>query len=96
LSRHNEHSIKDAIASLLKTYKLDDKLAERKLISSWEEVMGKMIANHTKDLYIQHKQLFVTLDSAALRNELSMARTKIVEMMNKAAGMEVINDVILK
>lgn len=96
MSRHNEHSIKDAIESLLKTYKLDDRLAERRLINAWEEVMGKMIANHTKDLYIKHKQLFVILDSAALRNELSMARTKIVKMMNDAAGMEVINDVILK
>jgi predicted nucleic acid-binding Zn ribbon protein len=96
LSRHNEHSIKDAIESLLKTYKLDDRLAERRLIASWEDVMGKMIANHTKDLYIKHKQLFVTLDSSALRNELSMARTKIVKMMNEAAGVEVINDVILK
>jgi predicted nucleic acid-binding Zn ribbon protein len=96
LSRHNEHSIKDAIQSLLKTYKLDDKLAERKLISSWEAVMGKMIANHTKDLYIKNKQLFVTLDSSALRNELSMARTKIIKMMNEAAGMEVINDIILR
>jgi predicted nucleic acid-binding Zn ribbon protein len=96
VSRHNEHSIKDAIESLLKVYKLDDRLAERRLLSSWEEVMGKMIANHTKDLFIKHKQLFVTLDSAALRNELSMAKTKIVKMMNDAAGMEVINDVILK
>jgi predicted nucleic acid-binding Zn ribbon protein len=96
LSRHNEHSIKDAIESLLKAYKLDDKMAERRLISAWEEVMGKMIANHTKDLYIKHKQLFVTLDSAALRNELAMAKTKIIKMMNEAAGQEVINDVILR
>ncbi|MCE3278587.1 MAG: hypothetical protein K0S44_778 [Bacteroidetes bacterium] len=58
--------------------------------------MGKMIANHTKDLYIKNKQLFVTLDSSALRNELSMARTKIIKMMNEAAGMEVINDIILR
>jgi predicted nucleic acid-binding Zn ribbon protein len=96
LSRHNEHSIKDAIESLLKTYKLDDRLAERRLINSWEEVMGKMIANHTKDLYIKNKQLFVTLDSSALRNELSMARTKIIKMMNDTAGREVINEVILR
>jgi predicted nucleic acid-binding Zn ribbon protein len=96
LSKHNEHSIKDAIESLLKVYKLNERLSERRLINSWEEVMGKMIANHTKDLYIKHKQLFVTLDSSALRNELLMAKTKIVKMMNEAAGMEVINDVILK
>jgi predicted nucleic acid-binding Zn ribbon protein len=96
LSKHNEHSLKEVIEQLLKAYKLDDKLAERKLISSWESVMGVMIAKHTKDLYIKHKQLFVTLDSAALRNELSLARTKIVKMLNEEVGSEVINDVILR
>lgn len=96
MSRHNEHTLKEAISHLLKAYKLDDKLAERRLISSWEEVMGKMIANHTKDLFIKHKQLFVTLDSSALRNELSLAKTKIVQMLNTSAGQEVINEIILK
>ena len=96
MSKHNEHSIRDAINHLLKTYKLDERLAERRLLNAWEEVMGRMIANHTKDLYVKHRQLFVTLDSAALRNELSMARTEIVQMMNEAAGAAVIDDVILK
>ena len=50
MSKHNEHSIKEAIELLLKAYKLDDRLAEKKLISSWETVMGKMIAKHTMDL----------------------------------------------
>ena len=96
MSKHNEHSLKEVIDQLLKAYKLDDKLAERKLIASWEAVMGVMIAKHTKDLYIKHKQLFVTLDSAALRNELLLAKTKIVKMLNDEVGTEVINDVILK
>jgi len=96
MSKHNEHSLKEVIDKLLKVYKLDEKLAERKLIASWQSVMGVMIANHTKDLYIKHKQLFVTLDSAALRNELSLAKTKIVKMLNDQVGTEVINDVILK
>lgn len=96
MSKHNEHSLKEVIDKLLKTYKLDEKLAERKLIASWEGVMGVMIAKHTKDLYIKHKQLFVTLDSSALRNELSLAKTKIVKMLNDEVGTEVINDVILK
>lgn len=84
------------IDQLLKAYKLDDKLAERRLIASWESVMGAMIAKHTKDLYIKHQQLFVTLDSAALRNELSLAKTKIVKMLNDEVGSQVIVEVILK
>jgi predicted nucleic acid-binding Zn ribbon protein len=96
LSKHNEHTLKEAIDQLLKVYRLDGKLAEHKLIASWEQVMGVMIAKHTKDLYIKHKQLFVTLDSAALRNELSLARNKIVKLLNEEAGSEVITEVILK
>lgn len=96
MSKHNEHTLKEAIEQLLKAYRLDSKLAERKLIASWEQVMGAMIAKHTTDLYIKHKQLFVTLDSAALRNELSLAKTKIVKLLNDEAGSEVITEVILK
>ena len=58
--------------------------------------MGKMIANHTKDIFVKHKQLFVTLDSSALRNELAMAKSKIVKMLNQTAGADVIEDVVLK
>lgn len=96
MSKHNEHTLKEAIEQLLKAYRLDSKLAERKLIASWEHVMGVMISKHTTDLYIKHKQLFVTLDSAALRNELSLAKTKIVKLLNDEAGSEVITEVILK
>jgi predicted nucleic acid-binding Zn ribbon protein len=96
MSKHNEHSLKEVIDKLLKVYKLDEKLAERKLIASWDSVMGAMISKHTKDLSIRNKQLFVTLDSSALRNELSLAKTKIVKMLNEASGQEVINEVILK
>lgn len=96
MSKHNEHSIKDAIELLLKTYKLDDRLAEKRLIGSWESVMGAMIAKHTTDIYIKHQQLFVTLDSAALRNELSLAKTKIVKMLNNAVGQNIINEVIFR
>ena len=96
MNKHNEHSLKDAIEQLLKTYKLDDRIAERRLVSSWESVMGAMIAKHTTDIYIKHQQLFVTLDSSALRNELSLAKSKIVKMLNEAVGHNVINEVILK
>ena len=96
MSKHNEHTLKEAIDQLLKAYKLDGKLAERKLIASWPQVMGNMIAKHTTDLYIKHKQLFVTLDSAALRNELSLAKSKIVKLLNDEVGSDVITEVILK
>ncbi len=96
MSKHNEYTIKEAIENLLKAFKLNDKLDEKKLIASWEEVMGKMIANHTTDIIIRNKQLIVTLDSSALRNELALAKTKIIKILNEKAGKEVITEVVLR
>ncbi len=96
LSKHNEHSIKEAIENLLKVYKLNDKLSEKKLIASWETLMGAMIAKHTQDIVIRNKQLIVTLDSSALRNELALAKTKIIKILNDHAGSQVITDVVLR
>lgn len=92
----NEQTVKEVIEQLLKTYKLGGRLKELDLIGSWEKQMGPMIAKHTKEIYIAQKILFVKLDSAALRNELSYAKSKIIQMLNAEAGTEVITDVIFK
>ena len=96
MSRTNEQTLKEAIQELLKTYRLEGRLNEVKLINSWEKVMGKMIANHTKGIFINKKKLFVKLDSSALREELSYAKTKIVKMLNDEVGQLVVEEVVFQ
>lgn len=96
MSKHNELGIKEAIDKMLNAYGLNNKLAETKLINSWESLMGSVIAKHTKDIQIKQNQLFITLDSSALRKELSMAKTKIIDMLNDAAGKVIISEIIFK
>ncbi len=94
--RENEYSIKEAIEALLKAYGMGDKLNETKIIASWERVAGPMISGHTRSLNIKNKILFVSLDSAPLRSELMMARSKLVEMLNKEAGIKIIDDIVIR
>jgi predicted nucleic acid-binding Zn ribbon protein len=96
LKKSNLHTLEDAIREYLKAYKLDSKLAETRAVAAWKKLMGQAIFNHTKDLYIQNKKLYVILDSAVLREELSFAKEKIKNMMNKEAGVIVVDEVILK
>ncbi|MCF8233765.1 MAG: DUF721 domain-containing protein [Bacteroidales bacterium] len=91
--RSNEQSLGDAIKAFLKEHRLEKKLDETRLIHSWENIVGDMIARHTRSIYIRNKTLFVKLDSPALANELSYAREKIVKSLNKEIGKEVIADV---
>jgi predicted nucleic acid-binding Zn ribbon protein len=90
----NEITLKEAIEQLLKAYKLEDKILETKLISSWESVTGKVIVKHTKHLYIRKKKLFVKLDSPALKNELIYSRQQLLDLLNKEVGSKVIDEII--
>lgn len=94
MKKSNDQTLKEVINELLESYKLGDKLKEVRLIDSWEKVVGKLINKHTKNLYIKKKVLFVKLDSAALRNELSYARQKIIKALNKEADEEVIENIV--
>jgi predicted nucleic acid-binding Zn ribbon protein len=93
--RKSNEPLKEVINKLLEVYKLKDKLNEILLMGTWEQVMGKMIAVRTKELYIKDKKLFVRLNSPALRDELSYAKDKIKNMLNNEAGTSVIDEVIL-
>ncbi|MCF8304249.1 MAG: DUF721 domain-containing protein [Bacteroidales bacterium] len=92
----NEFKLGDALKQMLKTYKLEGRMKETHLINSWGKVVGRMIDQHTSNLYIKNKTLFVRVDSAALRNELAYAKTKLINALNKEAGGEVIVDIVLR
>lgn len=90
----NDWTLKEAIAELLKQYQLNSKLKEVNIIEHWEKIMGKMIAKHTTKVYINQKKLYVALDSAALKQELSYSKNKIIEVLNREAGDAIIEEVI--
>lgn len=90
----NEQTLKEAILQLLKTYKLQDGIYETKIINSWESIVGKMITNHTENLYIKNKKLYLKLDSPALKHELSFAKTKLIQSLNDIVKQQVIDDII--
>lgn len=94
--KSNTNTLKDAISDLLKAYHLSDKLDEHRIISSWEKLMGKMIARHTKEIYIKDKVLTIKLDSAVLREELSFAKTKMIRLLNDSIGREIVREVVLR
>jgi predicted nucleic acid-binding Zn ribbon protein len=96
LKYSNDQSLGSAIKEFLHAYHLEEKYNETRLVHSWEKVVGKMVAMHTKDLHIRNKILFIRTDSAALRNELSYARESIVKSLNDEANALVIEDIVFK
>jgi hypothetical protein len=94
--RANDQTLKEAIEQMLKTFHLDRKVSETRLINSWETVMGKTVSNRTTQIYIRDKKLFINLNSASLREELHHAREKIIRLLNEEAGQHVVEEIVFQ
>jgi hypothetical protein len=94
MRKSNDQTMKQAVDSMLKAFKLEDRLQQVKLIDSWEKVMGPTVANRTTDIKFYGKKLYVTLNSASLRQELFQEREKIVKLLNSENGNEIVTEVV--
>ena len=89
----NTHKFGDAFRSFLKQQNLDQTYNEKRLISLWNEIMGKPIADRTRRLFIKDRILYVTLSSAPLKQELTNSKAKVLEIIGRQFDEQVIDDV---
>jgi predicted nucleic acid-binding Zn ribbon protein len=84
----------EAIDALLDSYKIRAKFDETSIAAFWEKIIGKDIAAHTLAVYVKDKVLFLKIDSAPLRNELVLAKSKLILSINREYSYEIINDIV--
>lgn len=89
----NETPLKDVIDKLLRAYRLDGKMKELDILAEWPEMMGIAVSNRTKKITIKNNILYLTMDSAVMRDELSYGKQIIIQRINEKAGYEMIKDV---
>lgn len=91
-----EEPLKELIDKMLRSYGLGPKLDEVELIKCWEELVGKMIAKHTRNIYLRNGTLTVELDSAPLKQELSFAKSKLMEKLNQKMGKQIVQKLVIR
>jgi predicted nucleic acid-binding Zn ribbon protein len=84
------------ILKYLREMGLETPLNEHRLIRAWDKVLGPAVTRYTRELRIYNQVLFVTISSAALRNELMMRRSELVIRLNAEAGAQVITQIVLR
>jgi len=96
MERKEVRKIDSLLQQFVKSNRLEKGLAEYRLMKSWKDLLGITVAKKTKSLRIQNRKLFVTLHSSVVRNELSLIKESLIPKLNEAAGMDVIDDVVLR
>ena len=87
--------MKEAIEAFLKAFDLKTRFNETYLIAFWGRMMGPTIASRTKEIYVKNRVLYLRIDSSPLRQELFMAKTKLLDLINKDVGESVVDDVVI-
>lgn len=96
MKKTDSEPVGGVILQYLREYGLETPLNEHRLIQAWDKVLGPAVSRYTKELRIYNQVLFVTITSAALRNELMLRRTELVTRLNVEAGAQVITQIVLK
>jgi predicted nucleic acid-binding Zn ribbon protein len=96
MRRSKTITLAEALQDYIREMKIDDKLKEVGLVSSWEETVGKAISSRTSRIYIKDHILYVHLNSSVVRSELLMLKQALKEKLNEKAGSEVIKDIIFR
>ena len=94
--KSNTSSLDEAIKSLLKAYRLNDKMVELDIVKGWPEIMGPVVAAKTISIKVNKKVLVVELNSSVLREELSYGKAQIVKNVNDFLQQDFLEEVRLK
>ena len=81
---------------MVSAYKLKPKLHQTKIRTVWAELMGPTINGYTRSLSLRKNTLYINLDSAPLKQELSYGKEKIVDLLNEALGEAYIKTVVIR
>ncbi|WP_183576015.1 DUF721 domain-containing protein [Mucilaginibacter sp. X5P1] len=94
MRKTNDKSLKEAIEQMLNVYKIKRKFEETSIVAVWPELVGKSVANRTKELYISNKKLFLRIESSVIKNELMMMRSQIIGKINDKAKEILVDEII--
>jgi predicted nucleic acid-binding Zn ribbon protein len=94
--KSNLIKVGDAISQLFKQEHLDVKISQFTIKNSWKEIVGEVIAKNTGEIFFKDKTIFVTLTSAALKQELSFRKEEMITLINKFCGYKIVDQLVIR
>jgi predicted nucleic acid-binding Zn ribbon protein len=96
MKRQNEQPLKETIHEMLDSFHLRERVNEFRLRQNWENIFGKTISRYTREVIVKNKKLFLTIESASLKQELSFNQPKMIERINEFIEPDFVTEIILK
>ncbi|MDE5807587.1 MAG: DUF721 domain-containing protein [Muribaculaceae bacterium] len=96
MKRTEPESIGDVLRLTIQESNMTGRLDECRAIEIWPQVIGETLARRMSRPSVSNGVMVVYVDSAALRHELTMHRSRLIEGINSHLGKEVIKSLRFK
>ncbi|WP_372975321.1 DUF721 domain-containing protein [Muriicola sp.] len=94
--KKNNLSLGEALQDFISSNKLQKGLDKVHVRESWVNLMGNGVNNYTTGIELREDTLYVSLSSSVLREELSLGKSKIIDLLNEELGREVVRKIVLR
>lgn len=95
--RENDNlNMKEALSAFIQKNKLQGGMDKVDARAAWVRLMGNGVNNYTTDIELKNDILYVALSSSVLREELSLGKSKIIQMLNEELGKDLVKKLVLR
>lgn len=91
-----EPTLKQAFMQLLRRNKTDAAFFRVRTEMAWEKLFGKHVREHTTKLMIRNRRLYVYVDNAPLRHQLTTLRAQMLRRLNEEFEEEYLEEILIR
>lgn len=87
-------NLKNDLDEFMEYIGLSERMQDLKILKVWNECVGDTISKFSKPVEIKKNKLYVSVENAVWRYELSARKTEILERVNQTIKNKIIKDII--
>lgn len=88
--------LREALKDFIQENRLQQGIDKVNAREAWIQLMGNGVNNYTTAIELRNETLYVSLSSSVLREELSLGKSKIVDMLNEELGKDLVKKIVLR
>lgn len=75
---------------------LYEKILEMRVQRGWKELLGPMVMQYTRNIYVRDRVMYVSLTSSVLRSELVLCSDRLLKNLNEYAGSSILDKLVIR
>ncbi len=96
MSKDETRNIKNILSNIASDPRYAGKLDEKKIEKVWRETNKPYVVDRTRKVTFREGKMILYIDSAPLKQELFNSRDQIRDKVNKALGVDIVQEIVIR